>query len=297
MTVQSKYIPVIALITAMIIWSSSFIGLKIAFRAYDPMMVIFGRLVIASCIFLCFYKFVFKNFKYQKGDYKPILLMSIFEPCLYFIFEGIALSNTSASQAGIITATSPIFVLIAATIFLNEKYNLKVWFGSFVALAGVCWITLASTPDTHAPNPILGNFFEALAMICATGYTIALKNLCRRYSPLFLTASQAIIGTLFYLPIIFMPIVDKPIDFPFTPSLAVIYLGSAVTIGAYGLYNYSLKLVPAAQAASYINLIPLFSVAMAWLILGEKLNTSQLLAAITIIFSVWFTQKSMRKSL
>lgn len=293
MKLNSNYIPIILLITAMLIWSSSFIGLKIAFRAYDPMIVIFGRMIIASFCFLSLYRFIFKDFQYHKGDYKLLIFMSLCEPCLYFIFEGLALENTSASQAGIITATSPIFVLIAATFFLKENYSLKSWLGSLGALLGVCWITLASNPSEHAPNPIFGNILEILAMICATGYMISIKNLCKRYSPLFLTASQSFIGAIFYLPIVFLPVVDKPIEFPLIPSLAVVYLGAAVTIGAYGLYNYALSLVPAAKAASYINLIPIFSVFLAWLILDESLNNSQILAAITVLISVWFTQKSM----
>ena len=31
------------LVLSMMIWASSFVALKLAFRAYDPMVVIFGR--------------------------------------------------------------------------------------------------------------------------------------------------------------------------------------------------------------------------------------------------------------
>lgn len=294
--INSKHFPFIALILAMIIWSSSFIGLKVAFRSYDPMVVIFGRMFVASICFLLLWKYIFKDFKYYKGDYKILLFMAFCEPCLYFIFEGIALGNTSASQAGIITATAPIFVLSAASIVLKEKYNGQAWIGAMTALAGVCWITLASSPDESAPNPVFGNLCEMLAMVCATGYTISLKHLTKRYSPFFLTAIQAFIGSFFYLPILFLPVVEKPTDVVLLPIIAVIYLGAVVTLGAYGLYNFALKHVPAAQAASYINLIPLFSVSMAWLFLGETLNIQQCLAAVTIILGVYTTQKGMTRA-
>lgn len=292
---NSKHLPFIALLLAMIIWSSSFIALKIAFRLYDPMVVIFGRMCVASICFLCLWKYIFKGFKYVKGDYKILLFMAFCEPCLYFIFEGIALVNTSASQAGVITATAPIFVLGAAAIFLKEKYNLQSWLGALAALACVCWLTLASSPDESAPHPVLGNICEIIAMICATGYTISLKALTKRYSPLFLTAIQAFIGAFFYLPILFLPVVETPSEFGLIPLMAVLYLGAAVTLGAYGCYNYGLKYVPAAQAASYINLIPLFSVSMAWLFLGETLNIQQFLAAFGIVIGVYITQKGMTK--
>ena len=41
-----------ALILAMVLWASSFIALKFAFRTYDPLVVIFGRMLIASICFL-----------------------------------------------------------------------------------------------------------------------------------------------------------------------------------------------------------------------------------------------------
>ena len=44
----NNLIPVVCLLFAMLIWASTFVVLKIAFRAYDPMVVIFGNLVTGS---------------------------------------------------------------------------------------------------------------------------------------------------------------------------------------------------------------------------------------------------------
>ena len=40
--------PIFCLLGAMILWASSFIALKLAFAAYNPMVVIFGRMITAS---------------------------------------------------------------------------------------------------------------------------------------------------------------------------------------------------------------------------------------------------------
>ena len=108
----------------MILWASSFIALKLAFRAYHPMVVIFGRLAIASVCFMSFLR-QFRHTKFHKGDWKPILFMSLCEPCLYFLFEARALEQTTASQAGMISALLPLMVAVAARIFLKETDNLK----------------------------------------------------------------------------------------------------------------------------------------------------------------------------
>jgi drug/metabolite transporter (DMT)-like permease len=75
---------VAALLIAMIIWATSFVVLKAAFNIYGPMFVIWGRMSIASLIFIFVIKRLWKKCNYQKGDYRLLLLMAIFEPCLYF---------------------------------------------------------------------------------------------------------------------------------------------------------------------------------------------------------------------
>ncbi len=280
-----------ALVLAMVLWASSFIALKYAFRTYDPLVVIFARMLVASCCFLLIAGRLKRGFHYRRGDSKLLFFMALCEPCLYFLFEAKAVEQTSAAQAGMITAVLPILVMIAAALVLKERTTWRSWAGAVVAGSGVCWLTLLSSPSEDAPNPLLGNLLEVLAMVCATGYTIAMKSLTKRYSPLFLTAFQAVCGCLFYLPLLFLTFTELPDRYPLAPTLAVIYLGAVITLGAYGLYNFGLKHVPASRAAAYVNLIPVFSVLMAWLFLGETFTLGQCFAALIIMLGVYLCQR------
>lgn len=289
---MKNMLPQLALIGAMFLWASSFIALKIAFRAYDPMFVIFGRMFVASlCLLGLVYRFR-RTVHYQKGDYKLILFMAFCEPCLYFLFEAHAIVYTTAAQAGMITAILPILVMIAASLVLKEKTSPQGWAGAVIAVGGVCWLTLESSPTENAPNPVLGNFLEFLAMVCATGYMVTMRYLTTRYSPFFLTAVQAFVGCVFYFPLLFLPSTELPSQFDVSSGLAIFYLGAAITLGAYGLYNYALKYISASRSAIYVNLIPIISVFLAWLILDEILVRNQLYAATVIMFGVWLTQRS-----
>ncbi|TKB12120.1 DMT family transporter [Desulforhopalus sp. IMCC35007] len=292
-TTSSKLLPLptLALVLAMVLWSSSFIALKIAFREYDPMVVIFGRMLVASICFLVIGKRLTSSLNYQKGDYKLILFMAFCEPCLYFIFEAKAVENTTASQAGIITAMLPILVMVSAALFLKEQVSKKAWAGAVIAVLGVLWLTAESSPSSDAPNPVLGNFLELLAMVCAAGYTISLKALTDRYSPFFLTAIQALIGCVFYFPLLFLPSTQLPLRFEPHSGLAIIYLGAVITLGAYGLFNYGIKCLPANKGAIFVNLIPIFSVILGWLILGEAFTLWQFFAGGLILGGVYLSQK------
>ncbi|MGI0116694.1 DMT family transporter [Zooshikella sp. RANM57] len=275
------------LVCAMFLWGSSFVALKIAFTSFPPLLVIFVRMLIASLCFLFIWKYA-NRYQYQKGDWKYLMLLGLFEPCLYFLCETYALQNTTASAAGMITALLPLLVAIAAAFFLKEKINKQVGIGLVIALIGTCWLSVSGKSSADAPNPLLGNFFEFLAMICATGYTLVVKKLSSRYSALFLTATQAFIGTLFFSPALFLT--ELPTEFPYTPTLAIVYLGVVVTLGAYGLYNISLSYVSATQASVFVNLIPVFTILLAFIILGEQLTHQQLMAVLLVFSGLLVSQ-------
>lgn len=283
------WLPVAALTAASFLWGSSFIALKLAFRAYDPMVVIFGRMAVASVLFLCFYR-KYRPERVHPGDLKYLLLMAVCEPCLYFLFEAEALQNTTASQAGMITAMLPLLVVGAARLFLSERVSRQMLTGFILAIAGVVWLSVEGESSLEAPRPALGNFLEFLAMVCAAGYFIILKFLTRSYSPWFLTAVQAFVGSLFYFPLLFLPDTGLPDRFHPVATLSVVYLGAFITIGAYGFYNYGVSRLPVSQASVFVNLIPVFSVLLGWMVLGERFTPPQYLASIVIFAGIFLSQ-------
>ncbi len=267
--------------------------MKLALQAYDPLLIVLGRMIIASFIFLLFYKKL-RQTQYRQGDWKYLLLMSLFEPCFYFIFEAYALVYTTASQAGMITALLPLLVAIAAGILLKEKITPTTLFGFFTACTGIVILSFDNVSTTNAPHPVLGNFLEFLAMVCAAGYTILARHLGSRYSALFLTAFQMMVGAFFFAPVLFLPSTNYPIAFPMVPSLALLYLGSVVSFGAYGLYNHALRTIPASQASAYVNLIPVFTAIMGWMILDEHFTLLQTFGAILVLMGVWISTSAFR---
>lgn len=293
---RRRLLPVFSLILAMLLWASSLVALKIAFSGYHPMQVIFGRMLIATLCFVPFFP-SFRKLKWRRQDLKYLLIMAACEPCLYFLCEAKALQLTSASQAGMITALLPLLVASLAYLWLQETLTAQTLFGFGLAIAGACWLSLAGDSSAAAPNPLLGNFCEFLAMVCAAGYTVSLKHLSENYPPLLLTAVQAFIGSLFFLPFLLHPDIGFPRHWQAEPALAIIYLGTLITFGAYGCYNYGVSRIPASEAAAYVNLIPVFGVILGMLILGDRLNLWQWLACGLVFSGVWLSSSGQRTPL
>lgn len=276
------------LVLAMALWGSSFIALKLAFTELPALWVVFGRMLIGSLVFLLAWRWR-GRVDYRPGDWRYLLALAACEPCLYFIFEALALQHTSASEAGMITALLPVLVAIGAFVFLRERIAATTWSGFLLALLGALWLSLLGEPSASAPAPLLGNFYEFLAVLCATGYTLLLKRLSARYSPFVLTAMQAFVGSLFFLPLA-LASEPPPATFSAQGCAAVIYLGLLVTVGAYGLYNFGVSRLPVSQACGFTNLIPVFTLLFAALFLGESLSPLQYVAAGLVFAGVVLSQ-------
>jgi drug/metabolite transporter (DMT)-like permease len=298
LTKNFSLIGILSLIFAMFIWASSFIALKAAMEDLGPFTVIFLRMIIASLCFVYFIK-SFIKYDFSKKDIKFILLLALFEPCLYFIFESKALQLTSASQAGMITSLMPIITAMAAGYFLKEIITKQLIFGSLIAMSGAIWLSLQGVSTVSSPNPLLGNFLELLAMVCGAGYTITARYLSDKYSALFITAIQAFMGAIFFTPLFIYEYFTIPLNITMNSFLWVLYLGVVVTLAGYGLYNYALTKIQASKAAVFVYLIPVFTLILSYFVLNEKLSVLEFIACFVILFGVilseisssWFKRK------
>ncbi len=291
-----KALPVLSLLLAMVLWGSSFVVLKYSFQVMHPLLVILGRMLVAS---LCFLPLIRSASRagLRRRHLVPLLGMCLCEPCLYFSFEAAALVHTSASQASMITTMLPLMVALAAGSLLGEHVSPRTIAGFFVAVAGAMWLSLAAEGSEQSPHPLLGNFLEFMAMVCATGYTILMKHLSKELHPFFLTGVQAFSGALFFSPVLFLPQVNVAPALTAPGLFSILYLGTIVSVGAYGLYNFGISKIPASQAAAWVNLIPVFSILLGFLILGERLSFWQICACVLVFVGVLLSQDFAAKPL
>jgi drug/metabolite transporter (DMT)-like permease len=125
-------------------------------------------------------------------------------------------------------------------------------------------------------------------MVGAAGSTLTIKHLSERYDPWLLTGYQALVGAIFFAPGAFMSNPDAWMHAPLAAWAGVAYLGIFVSLGAFGLYNTALAVLPASAARLAINLIPAVAMLTGWLALGETMSPLQLAACVILIGAVAF---------
>ena len=285
-----QWLPMIALFTAAMLWGGSFAAMRLSVQAIGPWSVMWLRMIIALMVILPFAGRLNLG-SVRVADWRNLLPMVLFQPCLYFLLESYALKYTTSSQAGVISASVPLLVAIGAWLLLAEPLNRRTLTGLFLSVAGVIGLSLAGSASGSASQPLLGNALELGAMASAAANIILVKRLCARYNPWLLTLLQVISGSLFFSPGLVLLITQPPSSLTPPLMVSIVFLGAFVTLGAFGLYNWAMSHVAASRASVFINLVPVIAVVIGWGAMGETLNGLQCLAAITVLIGVTISQK------
>jgi drug/metabolite transporter (DMT)-like permease len=285
---QWEWLALLCLAGAVLLWGTSFVATKAALSGFAPMTVIWLRMVMASLLVLALRKRIPAP-SYRTGDWKILLFLCLMQPCGYFLLEGYAISLTTSSQAGMISALVPLLVIVGAWGILKEPLSFKGGTGLAVSIVGVVWLSLGGAPNDNASNPVLGNLLEVGAMVCAAVYMVVMKRLSARYSTWWLTGMQCVAGAIFFLPGAWMSDFSSAVSV--SAWLAVGYLGLFVTLGAFGLYNMAMTMMSAGRAAMSINLVSPVALLAGWVMLGETLTTHQLAACGVVSVGVYLGRK------
>ncbi len=292
---RSRFVYYLALSVAVVIWGSSFPALKIALSQFSPVQVVAGRMVTSALICLPVMRSLWHILRNDRKTLRILLFAVLCEPCIYFLFEGYALRFTTASQAGLVMAVLPAAVALGAWIFLRERLPVTTWLGFVCSFAGVLALSFGAQVSESAPNPLLGNFLELMAILCGAVYVVSAKYLSRRLNAIQLTASMSYAGAVFFSSLCLLPQTLEPVTLEvalpsWMPLACIIYLGVAVMFLGYGLYNFALTGMPAGQATAFMNLVPVCSLLMGVFFLQEHMTLIQYAAAAVVVGGVALSQ-------
>lgn len=281
-----------ALVAMMLFWGLSFVATKVALETFPTFTLVFCRFALASSFFLMI--LVRKGIPALSAkDHGRILLVALFEPGLYFVFETIGLQYTSAAKASLIIATVPLFVMIFAFFFLRERTNLASFLGIGVSLFGIFLLIRA---DPHFAwslgTSFLGDLLIFGAVLSAALYTVTARTAGRKTSALSVTGLQMCYGALFYFPAFLWELPSlKWSAFSARSVAALLYLALFASIGAFFCYNYALSRIPATKASVFVNGIPVITTLAAWALLGEMLTPLQMAGGALVLFGVYLSNR------
>lgn len=289
----------IAMVFTAILFAGAFIAGKLGVSSFSPVVMTFLRMGLASIIifpYMCYKEG--SNWKLDRRELIVSLKFGIIGMTFYHILLFNALKYTTASNASVINASMPIFTAIFAMFILGEKLSLKRSFFILTAFIGVVLtITNWDIGIIFSSNFNHGDLIMLCAAISWSLYSVFVKKDTKDSSSLKLATYSFLVCTIIVSPFALKEIfVDKSLS-GIAPSAygAIAYMSIFPTVIGYTTQQLCIKNIGPSTAALFINLVPVFSIAMATVILGETLNPLNLVSAGIIIISVIAFTKTKEK--
>ena len=236
----------VALMVTVLIWGSSFAAVKIVLGELRPLGLSFLRSVVATfalVLLLGFNEGFAKLKRALKEKFLYFMVLGAAGVVLFNIFQNIGIQYTSSGIASVLLATNPLFVLVLGTVFLQERINRNKSIGMTFGFVGVVVIMFGgkSIVGFLISSSFIGNILLLCSALCWGLYVIMNKKVLQRYSPLLLTASAFIFGSLvLFLVSLSSGDFSAIMSLSITSWLLVIYLGFVSSGVAYFLWNYAL---------------------------------------------------------
>ncbi|WP_233486927.1 MULTISPECIES: DMT family transporter [unclassified Halanaerobium] len=288
-----SYLPYISGSIFSIIFGFSFLFTKEGLEIISPFHLLGFRFALAAVSLTILKIAGFIDISFKGKNIKMLLVLALFQPGLYFIFETSGIMYTTSSEAGMMIALIPVIVTIIGAIFLDEKPTFKQILFVILSVAGVLFIVL-----NRGSSKIEGNFL-GLALLCGAVTAGALYNVLSRKLSLHFRPVEITYIMMWFGAILFnlISLVNKNFSLSnyFTPLTnikvlsAVIYLGIFSSVIAFFMMNYTLSRINAAQAAVFANLTTVVSIIAGVFFRDESFYFFQGIGAFMIILGVWGT--------
>jgi drug/metabolite transporter (DMT)-like permease len=274
----------------MLFWGLSFVWFKIVIKYYEPVTIIFLRLLISGSLLMLFLIITGKFERIHRKDVKWFFALAFTQPLCYFLGESFGLKLVSSTIASVIISTIPVFSPIVAYYTIREKFSGYSLAGILISFAGVMIMILRKDFSlSAAPFGIALLFF---AVFSALFYAVIIRKFSFRYSPLTIITAQNVIGIFYFLPLFLVLDFSHFITVKPTVELisALLQLSVFASIFAYMLYISVLREFGVTKANVFTNLIPIFTAIASWIILGEILTIIKVTGMIVVISGVIVSQ-------
>lgn len=213
---------------------------------------------------------------------------------LYNAFFFAGMQTVPAGRAALMMALIPIGTALGAWLFFRERMTPLRVAGVALSLAGAVVVITHGELDALANGAIgQGELLLVGSVLSWVAYTLVGRTGPQGLSPLATTTWAALAGTLLLAA---MAAFESPWDdlarAPWTYWVAIAYLALLGTVAAFVWYLEGVRAIGGPRTAVFINLVPVFAVAFAALLLGEPVLPSMVLGGAMVIAGVMLTNRT-----
>ncbi|HCX65390.1 MAG TPA: EamA family transporter [Eubacteriaceae bacterium] len=229
---------------------------------------------------------------------KNLLILGLFQPIFYFIFENFGVKILATSFVGSTLALIPIVSLLLSVWVLGESASRSKLFFAVFSIIGVI-ITTIQQPMEHFR--IDGFLLILGAVFSASMFNVLSRRASRAFGVIERTYVMFGLGAMLFSTIAFIEVQNTGLDLVAIPFAAIefwisiLFLSAVSSVGAFLLINYGVTYLETAKTAIFANVTTVISILAGVFLLKETFGIYQLIGSSIILISVYGVNRPAKK--
>jgi drug/metabolite transporter (DMT)-like permease len=272
-----------------LLWSFAFVAGKIGVTNCPPLILLTARFSLAGILILGVSALRDEKWQMTWRDAAVFAVLGVANNALYLGLGYTGLKTVSAGLGGLIVSANPVFTAALAALFLGESLTWRKVAGLLLGICGVGFIVWhrisVGTDSLH------GILFTLASLASIVLGTILFKVLAPKGSLWIGNGVQNLAGGLALLPfaLSFSSVSDIVPSARLLGAFAFLVLGGSIL--AYLLWFHLLKVCGATAASAYHFLMPPLGMLFAWMVLGEHVESRDLLGIIPVAIGIYLVTR------
>ncbi len=287
------------ILTAEVLWGFTGIMTKKVVNHYSVLTLLSWRLTIAVIFMTILVRVGIIKLDLKTKNLRPLILLGILQPCLFFTGETIGIKMTTASEAGIFLAMIPVMTLLIAMIFFKKHPGSMQVVGAFVSVLGIVIVMIYK--GMGISFSIVGYLFLGVAVTSAAVFSLLVEKYSD-YTSIEKTYVMSIMGTIVFVLGAYgehkmAGTLELWISLPFEDMKflgSVLYLGIGCSFIAYTCLNKAIEYIGPTRTNIFASLNTVLAVLSGVIFLKEDINLPQWGGIILVIIGVYMANKKIK---
>ncbi len=267
------------LLALALIWSASFVFIRVLAPVLGPVWVATSRMLLAGgALTLAF--MVFRMHLDVRRHWRAYLFIGLLNSSLPFLLFAYAALTLPASYLVILNAALPMFAAVASAIWLDDALDARKVVGLGTGAAGVALVSRAG-PVSPDVSLALGIAASLAAVACYALAGVWLKRRGQGLYPIAVAGWSQLLGGVAILPLA----LAAPVHGEITSTILVhmLLLALVCSAAAYVLYFRLIADIGPTRAMTVTFLMPAFGMLWGRLFLDETITLPMLAGAVLIV--------------
>ena len=198
---RKAYVVDLLLITTVLVWGLNFPIMKLMYRHFHPIAFNAVRFTLASITMLVLLKLRGDTLHIDKRDMPPVLALGFLANTLYPFFFVLGLDRTTAGNAALLMALTPVFAFLIGVAMKRERFSAGILMGIVLSISGAAAIVVFGNSELSITRAWSGDLLMISAAVCWAWQSAWSTLLLPKYGSTKLTVFMMVAGTAMMLPL------------------------------------------------------------------------------------------------